>query len=272
MSLLLTRMFDPRPNVAALQEATGVLRRHRALVFEMTRRELLDRHVGTTFGLIWTILTPLLMFGANVFALMYVMRIRFSEHDTGLVYAIFVLTGMTPWLALSDAIGRATSVIVDSGGLVKQVVFPSEVLPLKIVFASIPSLLVGMLVVTMLNAFRGGIPATSLLAPVCILYQIILVAGFVYALAALGVFLRDVKDFVGVILGIGMFFHPIFYPPGSMPEWLSNVFMFSPFSHLIWCFHDAFFSSANSSTPGRGSSRRLLDCSCLYWAGGCFEL
>src|SRR5581483_212584 len=128
MSLLLTRMFEPRSAVAAVQEAGGMLRRHRELVIEMTRRELLDRYAGSALGGIWAVAAPLLILGANVFALMYIFRIRFSDTDIGgMRYAIFILAGMTPWLAMSDAIGRASTVIVNSANLVKQIVFPSEI-------------------------------------------------------------------------------------------------------------------------------------------------
>jgi lipopolysaccharide transport system permease protein len=46
---------------------------------------------------------------------------------------------------------------------------------------------------------------------------------------------------MGVLLSMGLFLHPIFYPPSSVPPWLENAFAFSPFSHLIWCFRDALF-------------------------------
>lgn len=241
MSLLLTRMFDPQASVAALREAGTMLSRHRALVMEMTRRELKDRYAGSAFGAFWALAAPLLMFGSNVFAMMYIMRIRYSPTDSGLLYAMYVLTGTTAWVGVAEAISRAPSVILGSSNLVKQVVFPSEVLPMKLVLASLPSVLIGLVLVAVLNVINGSLPLTILLAPICILYQLILVTGLVYALAALGVFLKDIKEFTAVLLSVGLFLHPIFYPPGAIPDWVATVFLFSPVSHLIWCFHDAFF-------------------------------
>jgi len=244
MSLLLTRMFEPRSTVAALQETIGMLRRHRELVVEMTRRELLDRYAGNALGGIWAVAAPLLILGANVFALMYIFRIRFSETDIGgMRYAIFILAGMTPWLAMSDAIGRASTVIVNSANLVKQIVFPSEILPIKLVFATLPSLFAGIFVVFVLNLVsgNGSLFGYLVLLPLCLVYYLVLVTGFVYALAALGVFLRDIRDVTAVILSVSMFLHPIYYPPGAAPRWLGVLFGASPFSHMIWCFHDALF-------------------------------
>lgn len=234
-------MFDPRPNIAAIGEAITMLRRHTELVVEMTRRELLDRFAGNALGGLWVIGAPALILATNVFAFMYIMRIRLGTDDTGLQYAIYVLSGMTPWLALCDAIGRAPGSIVGSANLVKQIVFPSEVLPLKLALATFPSLCVGVVVVLSLSIFNGNLTVLGVfvLMPICIVYYFILIMGFVYALAALGVFLRDVRDIVGILLSAGMFLHPIFYPPGAIPHWLEKVFLLSPFSYLIWCFRDA---------------------------------
>ena len=76
MSLLLRRMFDPRSNIAAMTEAVSTLARYKELVLEMTRRELLDRYAGTALGGVWAFGAPLLLLAANVFAFMYVMRLR----------------------------------------------------------------------------------------------------------------------------------------------------------------------------------------------------
>jgi lipopolysaccharide transport system permease protein len=72
-----------------------------------------------------------------------------------------------------------------------------------------------------------------------LLSYILLIAGLSYLLAAIGVFVRDVKDLVAFLLTIGLFLHPILYTPSSMPAWLSPLFVASPFSHMIWCFRDA---------------------------------
>jgi lipopolysaccharide transport system permease protein len=243
MSLLLTRMFDPRPNAAALREAFTTVRRYRPLVVEMTRRELLDRYAGNAFGGGWAVVAPLLMLASSIFAFVYVMRLRLDPGDSGLRYAVFVLAGMVPWIALSDALSRAPSAVVGSANLVKQIVFPSEVLPLKVALASFPNLFVGTLVVVALALATGAgsVAGLVILAPLAIMFYVLLISGLVYVVASLGVFLRDIREIIGVLLSVGLFLHPILYPPNTVPQWLERLFMLSPFSHLIWCFRDALF-------------------------------
>lgn len=243
MSLLLVRVLDPRPILGALVEATSSIKRHRMLILEMTRRELLDRYAGNVLSGFWTVATPLLLLGTNVFAFMYIMRARLNVSDTGLEYTIFVLSGMIAWFGISDVLGRGSTAIVGNASLVKQIVFPTEVLPLKVALASLSGLGVGILIVLVLMLLNGHytIFGIFVLLPLACVFYVLLVSGCAYALSSLGVFFRDIKDVTGVLLSVGMFLHPIFYPPSSVPHWLENAFAFSPFSHLIWCFRDALF-------------------------------
>jgi lipopolysaccharide transport system permease protein len=236
-------MFDLHSNVAALKEAVGALQRHRELVLEMARREVLDRYAGSALGGAWAIGAPLLMFASNLFAFMYIMRLRLGVEDSGLHYALFVLAGMTAWYGIQDGLGRAPTAVVASANLVKQIVFPSEILPLKVALATLPSIVVGVVLTIVLSVFAGTVSLFGLLVllPICLVYYAIMLTGCVYALATLGVFLRDIKDIISVLLSIGLFLHPIFYPPASTPPWVDVVFHLSPFSHLIWCFRDALF-------------------------------
>ncbi len=246
MNLLWTRIFDLAANASALREAAATLTRHRELVIEMTRREIVDRFAGSALGGVWAVAAPALLLGANVFCFMYVMRLRFSPEDSGIKYAFYVLAGNTPWLALQDALGRATFAVVGNAGLVKQIVFPSEILPAKVALGALPSLLVGIVVVTVLALVTGSLTFLGffVLLPIAVIYFLIMTAGLVYLLATLGVFLRDIREIVIVVLSIGMFVHPIFYPPHSSPPWVETFFLLSPFSHLIWCFRDALFDGA----------------------------
>jgi lipopolysaccharide transport system permease protein len=54
-----------------------------------------------------------------------------------------------------------------------------------------------------------------------------------------GVFLRDLKDIINFILGIGLFLNPIIYPPGGAPDWLQASFPYNPIANMFYCFHYA---------------------------------
>lgn len=244
--MLHLRVFDPIANLAALTEASRFVRRYRLLIAEMTRREITDRYAGQVLGAAWAIGGPLLTMGVYVFAFTVLFRGRLGPADNGLTYTAYVLAAMVPWLALQDVLNRATVSVSGSSSLVKQIVFPTEVLPLKVVLASLPALAVGLTVAGVI-AIAAGVSTflgTLLLLPMAVVLLLLMSAGLAYILAAVGVFLRDIKDIIGVLLMIGFFIHPIIYPPDRVPEWLGRLFAISPFTHIIGCFRDALVDGA----------------------------
>ncbi|UGV25849.1 hypothetical protein E0H22_09215 [Rhodopseudomonas boonkerdii] len=243
---VISRALDMRGNAAALTEVIGMMRRHPALIWEMTVRELRDRYSGNSLGLAWAVGAPLAIFAANVLAFLFIFRVRMNAQDDGAAYAVFVLSGMAVWVALSEVLSRAPVAIVQSSNLVKQIVFPSEILPFKIVLAGLPTLAVCGSIVIILSIATGHATLLGLfvLLPICVVFFLVMLTGLAYVLSGIGVFLRDVKDVVGLLLSVGMFLHPILYPPASVPVWLDRLFYFSPFSYLIWCFRDALYEGA----------------------------
>lgn len=238
--MILARVFSPVGTVLALRDGTASVARHGPLILHMTVRELRDRYVGQMLGSVWAVGAPLLAMAAYVFAFTFIFRQRLGVEDTGHAYTAFVLAGLAPWLAMADVLSRAPVAVSCSANLVKQIVFPAEVLPLKVALASLPQLLVGLAVVAAVSGLAGRLYwQAALLVPAAVVIFVVAMAGLSYILAAVGVFVRDVKEIVTFFLSIGLFLHPILYPPGATPRWLELLFHASPASHLIWCFRDA---------------------------------
>ena len=244
--MLLLRVFSPQANLRALSQAARLIWRQRELIWHMTLRELKDRYAGQALGTAWSIISPLLAMGTYVFAFTFIFRARLGIEDSGFGYTVFVLAGLVPWLAVQDTLSRATSAITGNANLVKQIVFPTEILPIRVALASLPMLFVGLAVIVPLAIASGKATVFGLgiLLPAVVMLFVFLITGICYVLAAGGVFLRDVREVVSFGLSIGLFLHPILYPPRNVPGWLNDLFALSPFSHLIWCFRDALVDGA----------------------------
>jgi len=242
MTSILTplKIFDASANVAAAREFVTILYRYQDLAWEMTRRDVRDRYKGQALGSLWAIGHPLLLMAVYVFAFAFLFRGRLSPEGEWSEYAVYVLAGLAPWIALQEALGRAPTAVLGNANLVKQIIFPSEILPLKVALGATPTLIVGLCVTVALAVATGvGIGVGLLLLPIVVASQTLALVGLVYVLAGIGVFLRDIKDIVSVLLSIGLFLHPILYAPGTAPAALEAAFYASPFSYLIWCYRDA---------------------------------
>ena len=65
--------------------------------------------------------------------------------------------------------------------------------------------------------------------------------GLSWALASLGVFLRDVSQFIGVLTAVLMFMSPIFYPLASLPERYRHILYLNPLTAAIEQVRDILF-------------------------------
>src|SRR5262245_30827228 len=127
-SLLVFRLVDLRANAQALQLLWRSVMQHRELLWELTRRDLLERQAGLAFGAFWVVGQPLLIMLVYVFVFSFLFKVRLDGHG-GPSYTAFLLAGLVPWLAFQEALGRASTCISENQCLVKQIVFPVEILP-----------------------------------------------------------------------------------------------------------------------------------------------
>jgi|GEM_PF-267949 len=228
---------------ADLRGLKELLTSRRHLLLELTRREILDRHAGQLFGAGWAFLHPLLVVAVYVFVFGYVFKGRVGGGATaGLDYPAFLLAGLIPWLGFQESMARASVVIVGNANLVKQVIFPIEVLPVRVALAAFFTeavLLIGLL---MYVGFRGGIaPGTLVLLPAFLALQLLAFVGLNYFLAAFGVFFRDTRELVQAFAVMGLYLLPTIYSPDTAPSWLLSLLALNPFSHFVWCAQDALF-------------------------------
>jgi lipopolysaccharide transport system permease protein len=217
--------------------------KHRNLTLEMAKRELTDRYMGQILGTVWTILHPIVLILVYVVVFAYVFKVAMGgTREAPFDYTTYLLAGVIPWLSVQEALAKSSTVIVANANLVKQVIFPIEVLPVKTVLATLVGQIIfmGLLAGYVLISYHT-LPWTYLLAPVLVVLQMVMMIGLCYAVSALGVFLRDVKDFVQVFSIVGVYLMPAFYLPESVPRLFRPILYVNPFSYLIWCYQDLLY-------------------------------
>ena len=232
-------LFSPSANAKSLRFLFRSVSKYRELVWEMTRRDLTERQAGLAFPAFWVIGQPLLIMLVYVLIFSLVFNVRLHANDSRFEYTAFLLAGLVPWLAFQEAIGRAPTCITENKSLIKQIVFPIEILPLKIALSSLVVIAIGTVFPLALIGFAGSAkPLCWLLLPLPIACYLLLTVGCVYIIASLSVFVRDIRNVVQLGLMIGLFIHPILYAPGMTSSVANIAFQISPFTHIIWLFRD----------------------------------
>lgn len=237
-----------RQNFAALgrvfTEPFQILARHRALMRSMVRRDILARYRGSFGDALWTILNPLLLTLAYFFVFGIVLRARFAGDPSRAGFVLYFLAGMLPWLAFSEAAGRAPTVLLEYRNFIKKILFPVETLPANLVFSGlITQFFATAIFLALLFWARGAIPATIVWLPVLLVPQLLFTFGLCWLLASLGIFVRDLAQLMSFVLTLWFFLTPICYPESSLPPeavpWLAK----NPFFLLVRGYRAIFLES-----------------------------
>ncbi|MCM2284765.1 MAG: ABC transporter permease [Desulfobacula sp.] len=235
--------LNPIKHFLAFRELVGLLTRHRQLTFEMAKREITERYSGQVFGAFWTIGHPLCLMGVYVFIFAVVFKIKIGGTlELPLDYTTYLLSGLIPWMCFQETLSKGAGVIIANANLVKQVIFPIEILPVKGVIVSLLNLLISLLILIIyVLATNHSLPAMYLMVPILVLLQTLGMIGASYILSSVGVYFRDLKDFIQVFCMIGMYIMPIFYLPSQVPAIFRFVLYINPFSYLVWCYQDILY-------------------------------
>ena len=210
--------------------------RHRHLIAQLTRREIEGRYRGSWLGAAWALMHPLLLLTVYTFVFGVVFQARWpglALDDRG-AFAAVLFCGMLTFGVFAECLQRAPGLVVGQPNLVKKVVFPLDVLPWVSLGAALFHAGVGLAVLLAFRALTGGgLPPALVLLPALVgpLALLALAAGWLFG--ALGVFVRDVGQSVGLATTVLMFLSPVFYPASALPPAYQGWLWLNPLTALI---------------------------------------
>jgi lipopolysaccharide transport system permease protein len=217
-------------------EFPRILWLHRDLIWRMTERQILGRYRGSFVGLGWSFLQPLAMLAVYTFVFSQVFQARWGTlNDSGPIgFAINLFSGLIVFNLFSESANSAPMSIVANPNYVKKVIFPLEVLSASSVLAATFSSLISLVVLAFAQLVTThSIPPTYLWIPIVWLPLVLLCLALSWVLGALGVFLRDTGQIVGVATSMLMFLSPIFFPISALPPNWRPVLKLNPIADII---------------------------------------
>lgn len=222
--------------------------RNRSLIRVMVRREILGRYRGSFGGSFWTVFNPLLLILTYFFVFRLVLRSTFPADPTPAGFVLYYIAGLLPWLAFSEAAGRAPTVVIDHRNFVRKLVFAVETLPFNLVIAGLVNeFFATLLYCVLLLIVRHSIPPTVLWLPLLLIPQVLFSAGIAWFLAALGAFFRDLGQMIGFVMTIWFFITPICYAEDSwkgLPAFAQTLLSKNPIYILVRGYRAIFLEHA----------------------------
>jgi len=195
--------------------------------FGMTIR---DKYLGSRLGSLWVVANPLLMLSLFTFVFGYVFKMKLPGADTTLSYAIWLISGYGPWLATSEALMAASLSVVASAGLIKNMAFKTEVLPITAALTGLLPLGVSLGFLSVLLVVDGNMLSWhAMFGFAIVVLQFALIISLGFFMSAVTVFVRDFAFALPNILMVVLFGTPIFYPLASTPPIVQTISLGNPF-------------------------------------------
>ena len=225
-----------------MSESLRNLFRSRQLIAALTTRDLKARYRGSVLGYFWSLANPLLLLG--VYTLVFSV---FFQRPGVTPYPLFLFAGILPWSFFAASLLESTNALSSNAGLLKKVMFPAETLPLVVVFSHLIHFVLALPILLAAIAISVVMGSTTLspvilLAPILLLLQTILVAGFALAISSASVLFRDLRDIVTNLLQLGFFITPVIYLLRDIPsQTIRALLRLNPMTPFITSYQSIFF-------------------------------
>ena len=185
-------------------------------------------------GAFWSVINPLGHLLLYTFVFNIILKVRFSSDPSTANFALYLMTGLLPWSAISESLSRATTAVLEVPNLVKRVVFPLEILPVVVALSSLSSALLAFVALVIFAAVSmHGLNWTIIYLPLVIFSQLLFMVGMSWFLASLGVYIRDIRHLISLFLSAWMYTTPIVYPATSFPAHLKWLLVVNPAAGVV---------------------------------------
>ena len=208
---------------------------YRSLLVELTKREILGRYRGATIGMFWSLISPFLMLMVYTLAFGYILRSRWPGTSGSTTdFALILFVGLIIHGFFAECLIRAPQLVLSNPSYVKRVVFPLELLTCSMALTALFHFGMNSLVLVALKWFwHGDLSWHVLLLPIVVAPLVILAIAVGWFLSALGVYLRDIGQIVGVLATAMLFLSSAIVPVQSVPENYRWVFYANPLTLII---------------------------------------
>ncbi len=212
---------------------------YRYLFSQLVRRELRRKYKGSSLGVLWYLINPLVLMGAYTLLFGHVFKLQhFSD------FPIFLMIGLIAWTFFQQSLLSAAESLIEQGSIVRRARFPRETIPAAAVTVQLVTFVAILALLTPLSlALRGTTaPASLLLLPVLVVLMFGFVLGCALIVAVLHAYFRDVAPILTAALLPWFFLTPIFFEPdtlgfvqrhplvGTLLDWVNPV---APFIEAV---------------------------------------
>lgn len=213
------------------------------LILNFTRQDLIDRHSASMLGAAWTFILPLIniLIFTLVFSNIMGMRLGGLGQDLGpWGYSVYLVSGLLAWNCFASTLTRITQVFHEKAHLIGKVRLSLWSLPVYVVLSETVHYLIAISFFMVFLLLIGFHFTWHLLwwIPIFLCQQLLAYAIGITC-AILSVFIRDIKEVVGVVVQLWFWLTPIVYVANILPVYIQHLVALNPFHHFVLAYRAA---------------------------------
>tara|TARA_B100001093_G_scaffold519045_1_gene606170 strand:- start:1325 stop:2110 length:786 start_codon:yes stop_codon:yes gene_type:complete len=209
--------------------------KNRDLISILLTREVAYKFKGSFLGVLWMVLTPIILIVIFTFIFGEVFEIKWMDIPESKEYfALILFSGLMVFNFFAESITKAPLLFISNSNYIKKILFPLEILPIVSVLSSSVQLIISFIVWIIFYLMIVGIPSINvLLLPIITLPFVFILFGLTFLFSTIGVFIRDTNNIISLITTLLLFLSPIFYPISVIPEKYQLYIYLNPVAYQI---------------------------------------
>ncbi|HPT39218.1 MAG TPA: ABC transporter permease [Candidatus Omnitrophota bacterium] len=212
--------------------------KHRRMLGDMSILQLKSKYAGLKLGLGWVIIIPLMMALCINFVFVSAFKVEIPH------YAFFILCAIFPWFFISQGISEAANIFIANKGILRQGVFPQELVLISSVISNFINFIFGFLIIIpFFFLINKSLVYLFPFLVVLILLNLIFVLGLSFIFAVLNTFFRDVAYFLPVGLMFWFWITPVFYSERMFSQVYRWVCLINPATYYISAYRKILYFS-----------------------------
>lgn len=220
----------------------------------MTKREVIGRYRGSMLGVAWSFFNPLILLAVYTVVFSTIFKTKWGVgSDSKTEFALVLFVGLIVHGVLAESMNSSPSLMFRNVSYVKKVVFPLEILPWVVMGATLFHALISVVVWLLFYvAVNHSLQWTAVFLPFIFIPLVFFSLGVAWALASLGVYIRDIGQMTGVLTTVLLFLSPIFFPASRLPEPYQTIIYLNPLTFVIEQSRDVLMWGNIPNWPGMG--------------------
>ncbi len=205
------------------------------------------RFHGSTFGILWSVIKPLIVFGVIYTVFVFFITVKTPHYATSLLLAVIL------WNFFAEATTFSIVSIEEKSPLLKKIFFPRTIVVVSAMMTAFISLFFNTIVFFVLICFSDIQVTWYAFMLVAYLFPYALFTlGFGFTLSALFAKFKDVRMIWEMFLQLGPWITPIVYTVSAIPSQYQSIVLLNPIARVIEYSRSAFIFGRVDDLQGIG--------------------